>query len=358
MIVAFCGNPNVGKSTIFNSLTGLRQHTGNWAGKTVETAWGECEFESTRLTLVDLPGTYSLAAHSKEEEVARDFIEQNKAACVVVVCDATCLMRNLNLVLQVLNITKNVVICVNLIDEAEKNNIVIDLDKLSRLTGACVVGTKARKGEGIDSLMASVVRIAKNPIDTSPNRPMHHSNIYAASTTYYPSIQEELRQEAQAAKELIYRAESIYKECVLKNSGQCFQRDRSLDKIFLGSFRGYCLMGLLLFFILWLTLVGANYPSSLLFSGLFFVEERLAQLLIGVNAPNWVSSLFVFGIYRVLAWVVAVMLPPMAIFFPLFTFLEDVGYLPRIAYNMDKFFKGCSACGKQALTMWLWKYML
>lgn len=162
-VVALGGNPNVGKSTVFNELTGLRQHTGNWPGKTVTNAQGYCKYSQNRYILVDLPGCYSLMAHSAEEEVARDFICFGGADVVIVVCDATCLERSLNLVLQTLEITSNVVVCINLMDEAKKKNIKIDLQALSDKLGVPVVGTAARSKTGLDALMDAVAQVTENP---------------------------------------------------------------------------------------------------------------------------------------------------------------------------------------------------
>ncbi len=148
-VIALAGNPNVGKSTVFNALTGLNQHTGNWPGKTVSNAQGRCVHKGKSYVLVDLPGTYSLLAHSAEEIVARDFLCFGGADAVLVVCDATCLERNLNLVLQTLEITPRVVVCVNLMDEAQKKHIAIDLKKLEKTLGVPVVGTSAREEKGI-----------------------------------------------------------------------------------------------------------------------------------------------------------------------------------------------------------------
>ena len=154
--IALAGNPNVGKSTVFNSLTGLNQHTGNWPGKTVSGAQGAFTYKDTRYLLVDLPGTYSLAATSIDETVARDYLCSGEADATLVVVDATCLERNLNLVLQILSITENVILCVNLLDEARKKKISIDLDQLSRLLGIPVVGMSARARDGLDLLLETL----------------------------------------------------------------------------------------------------------------------------------------------------------------------------------------------------------
>ena len=166
--IALAGNPNVGKSTIFNSLTHMHQHTGNWPGKTVNNASGKYVKNDIEYTIYDLPGTYSLISHSKEEEVARDFICFEKPDVTIVVCDAVCLERNLNLVLQTLEITNNVVVCGNLMDEAKKKKIEVDLKKLEKCLGVPVVGTSARQNIGINELMARVEEVVVGKINTNP----------------------------------------------------------------------------------------------------------------------------------------------------------------------------------------------
>ena len=158
LTVALAGNPNVGKSTLFNAITGMRQHTGNWAGKTVGNALGETKYDNTKLVFADIPGTYSLFAHSAEEEIARDYICFENPDKVVVVCDATCLERNLNLVVQTLEITDNVLVCINLIDEAERKNIKINKEKLSENLGVPVVSLCASQKRGINHLLKRIVK--------------------------------------------------------------------------------------------------------------------------------------------------------------------------------------------------------
>lgn len=163
-VIALAGNPNVGKSTLFNSLTtGKKQHTGNWIGKTTANAWGICHSPARDYTLVDIPGTYSLSSRSAEEEVARDFICFGVHQAVVIVCDATCLERNLNLVLQILEATDRTLVCVNLLDEAEKKNITIDLDQLSDLLCVPVAGTSARKKSTLSSFLERLDDITEGP---------------------------------------------------------------------------------------------------------------------------------------------------------------------------------------------------
>ena len=183
-VVALAGNPNTGKSTVFNALTGLRQHTGNWPGKTVARAEGGFSFGDARYKLVDLPGTYSLLATSLDEEVARDFILFGQPDVTIIVVDATRLERNLNLVLQVLEITERVVICLNLIDEAERHGIQVDERRLARDLGVPVVPTAARQGKGMQELLQAVHDVATGETVCKPyrlkNQPPAISNALAA----------------------------------------------------------------------------------------------------------------------------------------------------------------------------------
>ena len=408
-VVALAGNPNVGKSTVFNALTGLNQHTGNWPGKTVTNAQGYCAGKNHGYVLVDIPGTYSLMAHSAEEEVARNFICFGGPDAVAVVCDATCLERNLNLVLQTMEISSRVVVCVNLLDEAKRKRIRIDLAQLSEKLGVPVVGTVARKKKSLDALLRALDGVtgggyeAKNPYTVR-----YPEAVEAAVAIVEPALRERLggrlssrwlslklldrddslireinaylgedflqdealQQALDEAARLLERrgigpeqlkdrvvsalvgaAEEICRGAVTYEKQAYDAADRRLDRILTSKRTGYPIMLLLLAFIFWLTITGANYPSQLLSDGLFWVQDRLTEFFQYINAPDWLHGVLVLVLYRVLAWVVSVMLPPMMIFFPLFTLLEDAGYLPRIAYNLDKPFKRCHACGKQALTM-------
>lgn len=388
IVIALAGNPNVGKSTVFNALTGMNQHTGNWTGKTVATACGTFTRNGKKYITVDLPGTYSLFTHSVEEEVARDFILSGNADACITVCDATCLERNLNLVLQIIEIMPRTVVCINLMDEARRKNICVDIPALARELGVPVVGTSARSGKGLDKLIDAVDSLkSKNP---APLEPVHYgSGIEEALQILAPALDgisshprrdalrilsgeseapENAQEAAKSADEVIdrygltqekirdkavvaavMRAEEIYKKCVTADR-QHSAADRKLDRIFTGR-AGIFAMLLLLALVLWITVYGANYPSELLFSAFDALGVRLRQLLSSLNAPEALTDALIDGVYRVLSWVVAVMLPPMAIFFPLFTLLEDSGYLPRVAFNLDHRFKKSGACGKQALTM-------
>jgi ferrous iron transport protein B len=407
-VIAIAGNPNVGKSTIFNNLTGLNQHTGNWPGKTVTNAQGYCNTTKNSYVMVDIPGTYSLMAHSAEEEVARNFICFGEPNAVIIVCDATCLERNLNLVLQTMEISNKVIVCVNLLDEAKKKNIKIDLQSLSNKLGVPVVGSVARKKKSLSILMNELDNLIDDNKQTGTLQVEYLKSIEDAVAIIEPVIKEKISNKINSRwlslklldydKSLIdelnaYLHEDILKDksiitvleqakILLKENGidsnnikdkivyclvltaedicidivaydKCSYNatDRKIDKILTSKWAGYPIMIALLVFIFWLTITGANYPSQLIADGLFWIQGRLTDIFHYMGAPNWLHGMLVLGVYRVLAWVVSVMLPPMAIFFPLFTLLEDAGYLPRVAYNLDKSFKRCSACGKQALTM-------
>jgi len=404
--VALSGNPNVGKSTLFNSLTGSSQHTGNWAGVTVSCFKGSCSSKKYNYVFADLPGTYSLMAHSAEEALARDGICFGNCDAAVVICDSTCLERNLNLVLQILETGIPAMVCVNFMDEAAKKNIRIDLPALSRELSAPVAGTTARKKRSLEHFLDRLDETVDHP-DTEPFHISYDAAVEQAISMLLPfteplssrlsprwlalrllendpgllrslntflgrdlSEDDALCQAVLQARShldqagifeddlkdrivsgIVNTAESIASRTVSLPEKPYGKRDAFWDRILTGRLAGYPAMIGLLALIFWLTITGANYPSALLSSLFFSFQEKLTAAFMAVNAPQLLHGILVLGVYRVLAWVISVMLPPMAIFFPLFTLLEDFGYLPRIAYNLDRPFQCCKACGKQALTM-------
>ena len=426
--VALAGNPNVGKSTIFNSLTGMHQHTGNWTGKTVANATGKSIINDKEFTFVDIPGTYSIMSNSEEEEIARDYICFGNPDATVIVVDSTCLERNLNLVYQIMEITDNIIVCVNLLDEAKKKKIKIDLKRLENLLGVPVVGTVARDKQTLENLKKTIYKVCEGEIkphtktvryeqeieenlekiveklntDLLVNEYSEIRNIATdieveenkISKKLYrwiaiklidgeekilKSIQEnlelnleeqEIRQSVIEAKknletreitsknfkdkivaDIMKKAEETSKEvCTFENKNYR-ERDLKIDKILTSKIFGIPIMILFLGLIFWITIVGANYPSEWLFSVFNWLQDKLIYFANYIHCPIWLSDMLINGVYKTLTWIVAVMLPPMAIFFPLFTILEDLGYLPRIAFNMDGFFKKACCSGKQMITM-------
>ncbi len=415
-VIALAGNPNVGKSTVFNRLTGLHQHTGNWAGKTVSTAEGVFLYGGECFRVVDIPGMYSYSPHSAEERAAVEFLRSGRADAVIVVCDAGCLARGIGFVLETAELTDNIIVCVNLTDEAESRGIHVDTRRLSQMLGMPVVSASAAHGNGMKELAQCAARVCadvksgarhngftvkypapieeklkiiesalteeqsqcqtgKNPrylalhwlLDDSHSRLTKNGDSAGVCPREWDAIKkivrkcrEELAEKgldyekiaASVASRRILTADAICEQCLIKDDGQTSRSelDRRLDRIFTGRVSGRICMLLLLCVVFWLTITGANYPSewlSRLFGGF---EETLRSWLAFCGIPAFFKNMLVDGVYRVLTRIIAVMLPPMAIFFPLFTLLEDAGYLPRAAFNLDNCLRRCGACGKQALT--------
>lgn len=319
-MVALAGNPNVGKSTLFNTITGLHQHTGNWPGKTVDVAKGQTRRNMCCYEFVDLPGTYSLQGNSEDERIAGEYIASGDANCTVAVCDGNSLERSLILVLQILQMTDRVVVCVTLMDEAEKNGIFVEKEILETLLGVPVVLTSARDKH--------IKKKILDAIDTALQTPN-----MATKTFSNPIMQ----------------AQEIALSAVTVRTQKRLQLQRKTDNLLVSRCFGYGMMVLLLFVVLWITISGANYPSQLLGRGLDAVYHFLYDKF--TFLPQFLKGLLLDGMYATSARVLSVMLPPMAIFFPLFTILEDVGYLPRMAFLLDGKMQKCGGCGKQALTM-------
>ncbi len=404
-VIALAGNPNVGKSTVFNALTGLHQHTGNWSGKTVGTAEGRFRRGKKEIRLVDLPGAYSLTADSAEEEVARDFLCFEHPDAAVVICDACCLERNLIFAIQVAQIIPKTMLCVNMMDEARHRGIKIDLDALSKETGIPAVGVSAARYEGLDELEENMIKLVEGRLHTVFIPVRYPKAIENAAESLAPVLARKYGIKAvfpviklienehgfvsaferrfgeiasdpeltgaigKAARIMrdggitkknvsdrvaacaVLRAEEICLSAVDASEQKAVRRDGKIDSVLTGGIWGIPVMLLLFAGIFWITVSGANYPSQWIASGFAIAEEWLCKGLSAINAPPVLADIIVNGVWRVLSWVVSVMLPPMAIFFPLFTLLEDLGYLPRVAFNLDRSFKAAGACGKQALTM-------
>lgn len=397
--VLLAGNPNVGKSTVFNALTGLHQHTGNWTGKTVTSSKGCFKIRGDDFEIIDLPGTYSLSAHSKEESVARDMVCFSDYDAVAVVCDATTLERCLVLVLEILEATNRVVVLVNLIDEATKKNIHVDCQALSKMLRVPVIPASARSNKGLDEFRNALYTVCREEREYAPaftygsalenalngliidpetdSRILRlrllmndmdfietHERIrgrFTENEQFAESLEREKNNllsvglDSEKIRDLAADTLALESRKICSSTVGSEKRDdsfdRRLDKVFTGRLTGIPIMLCLLFLVFFITIYAANYPSALLSQLFNFLGLKLRELLNTVGAPGILISILIDGVWCVMTWVVSVMLPPMAIFFPLFTLLEDFGYLPRVAFNLDHCFKKCQACGKQCLCM-------
>ena len=388
----------------------MHQHTGNWPGKTVSNATGTFKYTNKDFMIVDIPGTYSLMSDSEEEEIARNYICFGNPDATVVVVDATSLERNLNLLFQIMEITDNVILCVNLLDEAKKKKINLDLKLLSKELGIPVIGTIARKKKTLDTLKKEIYTLCSNSKKSFTNFEINYDKIIESAInkiqTYLlnkyslseklsrwisiklidgektilkdieknfsinifddiflknilNSIKKEFDENDVQDSEIkdilisriIKKSEEISKKVVNCENQDYSKKDIKIDKILTSKLLGFPIMFLFLGIIFWLTIVGANYPSEFLFSIFGWLQNKLLIFASYINCPSWLSDMLILGVYQTLTWIISVMLPPMAIFFPLFTFLEDLGYLPRIAFNMDGLFRKCCCSGKQMITM-------
>lgn len=406
--IALAGNPNVGKSTLFNNLTGMHQHTGNWPGKTVANASGICHFKNKTFLFMDLPGTYSILSNSEEEEIARDYICFENPDATVVVVDATCLERNLNLVFQIMEITPHVIVCVNLLDEAKKKKIHIDLKALENYLGIPVVGITAKDKHTLHHLLDCIHQVCSHKKDYNPQIIPYEPMIEESMKAFLPELKrvlstfsylhrwiclkllegnssivssieknlkidlhhENIKKKLEEIKEnyfnnnldtdiikdsmvasIMRKSEEIANHVCTYQNKEYSLRSQKIDKILTSKKFGIPIMLLFLGMLFWITIVGANYPSSLLSHFFNILQNKLIVLFSFLHIPVFLSNLLIEGMYKTVTWVISVMLPPMAIFFPLFTLLEDLGYLPRIAFNLDYYFKKACTSGKQALTM-------
>lgn len=405
--IILAGNPNVGKSTVFNALTGLKQHTGNWSGKTVELAHGKFKTSDTVYKVFDLPGTYSVISNSPEEKIARDHICLSETDLTVIVADATCLERNLNLALQITEMTSRVLLCVNLADEAKRNGIYVDIDSLKKMLGIPVISICAKKSRDILRLKNEIANACKEQengntitidypsyitsaiekvseafsdlkisdkrkrfisLKLLDNRELGEQLI--ASLNPGERTKENIWQKLDEANSalinrnifsidvrdaivetLIRTASAISEKCITKTFSRSEGRTLKIDKILTSRLFGIPITLMFFGISLWITIVGANYPSQLLSALFDRIKPFIVDLFTRLEIPQFWSGLLIDGIYGTSAWVTAVMLPPMAIFFPLFTLLEDLGALPRIAFNLDRCFKCANTSGKQSLTM-------
>ena len=386
--VVLLGNPNVGKTSIFNALTKSNEHTGNWTGKTVDFANKKYTYNKQIYNLIDLPGTYSLYSYSKEEEVTRDYIYFEKYDTILIVIDSTLLERNMNLVLETLEINKNAILCLNLIDLANKKGINIDTKKLEKELGIPVIKVCSNNKKDITRLKKVIeknINKKSNPYTLQYSKEINKCIRKINKEIDNKELSKLLLQNNKNLNDIIYKKYNLDKEKIENIISNCnlylekkdinYNEERLilinntsniiannvcnssnykiplLDKIFNSKLLGIPFLLLILLIILWITIIGSNYPSSLLFNLLFKFNNYLSNFLITINTPAIIHNIIINGILKTLFWVISVMLPPMIIFFPLFAILEESGILPRIAFNTDKIFKNCNCHGKQSLTM-------
>ena len=397
-IVCLVGNPNTGKSSIFNELTGFHQHTGNWSGKTVVNAYGEYKHKGEDYGVIDLPGIYSVFSYSQEEEVAREFICFGKYDVLVVVCDMTCIERNISILFQILEMNKKVILCLNLCDEARDKNIIVDINKMEKELKIPIIKTSVKENIGIEELKDKIRYVLDNKYEFKDNDLKYEEEIEKKVTSicekldflkstdnkrwislrildsdedFFSFMKSHLTEDENEKLKLLREEynegnfkevreniiETIYEKCksirsnYVEQKGDKYLRDRKIDDIITSKKFGIPIMISLIAVILFITINLSNIPSSILSNMFNYLEEKLSIFLNYLHFPVFIHDMLVYGIFRVTGWVISVMLPPMAIFFPMFTFLEDLGYLPRVAFNMDHIFKRAGCHGKQCLTM-------
>jgi ferrous iron transport protein B len=410
IFVGLTGNPNVGKSAIFNTLTGGRQHVGNWPGKTIERAEGSFRHGGWQIHLVDLPGTYSLAAQSPEEIVARDYILSDEPDVVVDVVDATCLERNLNLTLQSLEMTDRIVVALNLMDEVRRQGWEIDVEALEKALGVPVIPTVAVEGEGLSQLVEAIVAVAEGRRRGEPvsvdygltiegyvrdlEADLNRLGIEEQSRWVALRLLEDdpeivrafkegklsrccLREGAphvspealqavlrradrlreathpDARVEIVRRRYELAHEVTHRVARRLREVETSLtermDRIITHRIWSWPIMLAILVGVLWITIQGANVPSSWLGSAFGWLADVTRDWLVSIHAPWWVVGSLVDGLVVGTGTVIAVMLPPMIIFFTAFNLLEDIGFLPRIAFNLDRLMRAVGSQGKHTL---------
>lgn len=341
LTVALFGNPNTGKSTLFNALTGLRQHVGNWPGKTVERAEGVCQHAGLRLEVVDLPGAYGLYADTPEEQIAAEYLRSGAADAVIQVVDATNLERNLYLLLLTLELTPRVVVGLNMMDAARARGLRVDADALSRALGVPVVPLAAARGEGLEQLLTAAVAVARGEAVVRSVAGWRDRRVAVAPTA-------EERQEGAAR--LYRRAQGLARRVVRQEGPTGPDLTERLDRVVTSRWLAFPLMMCLLGVVFWITMFGATPVSNALtvfFDGL---ARTVRQGLTAASAPPWLVAPLVDGLIVGVGAVVSVMLPTMAIFFILFALVEDAGFIPRIAFNMDRLMQPVGSEGKHCLT--------
>ena len=342
------GNPNVGKSTVFNALTGLKQHTGNWSGKTVDAAFGKYTYNNIEHKIIDLPGTHAVNSCFSEEEVtgteimlgSKDSQESVCRSTTIIIGDGTSLERSIGLALDYLEkCGNNAIFCVNLCDIAKKKGIEINFEKLQKTLGIPVIGISAKKKSDINSLKTLIDDFMLNPKNIKIK-----SGLDGDAVNFKNDCSSSISGRMQTAKK-------IMNECVKYTKDQNEKNfEYKFDKILTSKRYGIPIMILCLGFILWLTICGANYPSDLLAKLFGFLKPYVEGFFVYLHFPQFLIGILCDGVYETVTWIIAVMLPPMAIFFPLFTLLEDFGFLPRIAFNLDKCYARTNMSGKQCLT--------